>query len=132
MFINKTIRLHRASGSALNDRVDKITNLAKARAARENSPLAALVVHEDYDAVEDNSRLLAKRRVESALVRVVDPAVYALAVEETEAWLLLFPEALERHVSGWRVPPALHGRNTGLVSDPKGEIKRRVSTNARR
>ena len=130
--INQTVRLCRATSKVLDQRVDRLVNLARARAAREDSDMAALVVHEDLDEVDSHARKLTLNRVRLALKNSVDPAVYALAAEEVEAWLLLFPDALEEYVQGWKVPKALRGEDTGLVQDPKGELRRRVSTGTRR
>jgi hypothetical protein len=70
--INDAVRLRQASHENLTARVDKLARVARARAARENAEIAAVFVHEDYDAVDSDQRQGVRRRVQDAL-RVHDP-----------------------------------------------------------
>src|SRR5690606_16939457 len=57
---------------------------------------------------------------------------YVLAVEEMEAWLLLFPDALSDLVGSWKLPAKYRGKDTGRLTDPKGILMREVSKGGRR
>ncbi|WP_233580542.1 hypothetical protein [Streptomyces triticirhizae] len=65
-----------------------------------------------------------RRAVSSVLARESDGAetVYALAAAESEAWLLLFPDAFPLHRPSWRIPRQLQGKDTGRRKNPKEEL----------
>ena len=62
------------------------------------------------------------------LVEINEP----VAVEEMEAWLLLFPDALSDLVGSWKLPAKYRGKDTGRLTDPKGIFMREVSKGGRR
>jgi hypothetical protein len=124
--INDTVRL-RDSRDTVTGRVDRLINQAKARADREDSPLAALFLHEDYDGVDCDVRDNTRARVQEALSKRFEKAFYVLATWEIEAWLLLFPDALAATHPSWQVPPKYLGRDTARIADPKRVLKEEVS-----
>lgn len=129
---NATVRLRGASPSTLAERVNSLKGKVEARAEREKADLACVFVHEDLDATDGPRYAADRTRVQKALSRAFGTAHYVLAVEEIEAWLLLFPDALTRLVSSWKVPAKYHNRDTGTLTDPKGLMKRVVSGSVRR
>lgn len=130
--INDAIHLHAASDGTLAERVGDLARSARARAAREQSELACVFVHEDLD-IQDGDRYPAARdRVQKALTSALRRAHYVLSVEEMEAWLLLFPAALAGLVSSWSIPKQYLNRDTGSMGDPKGILTREVSSRERR
>jgi hypothetical protein len=129
--INETVRLHQASGVNLSVRVGKLARLARARAEREKADLACLFVHEDLDAADGAHYVEAREKVQKALEAELGRAHYVLAVEEIEAWLMLFPGALSGYVSSWQVPAKYRGKDTGRLTDPKRILMREVSRGSR-
>lgn len=130
--VNDPVRLRCAGDDTLSKRAETLARKVRARAARENADVACVFVHEDLDGVDGPNFTAERERVQRALVQVLGKAHYVLAVEEIEAWLLLFPEALTGLVSSWKVPAQYRSRDTGTVVDPKGVMKRIVSGNAGR
>lgn len=57
---------------------------------------------------------------------------YVLAVWESEAWLIMFPEALAAHVSSWKLPTKYRGADTGLLADPKRLLGETLGKGGRR
>jgi hypothetical protein len=118
--INGDVSLRDATGQNLGQRVRKLMQIANAIAAKEDRPLGGLVVHFDMDAPADAQYVLVRTRV-SVELRKQGPAntALALAAEEIEAWLLLFPLAFPQLHSSWGVPQQYQGRDHGLTKDPK-------------
>lgn len=90
-------------------------------------PLIGIVVHEDLDGYTDAEYVRIRAGVAAALSREspCDSAL-ALAAWESEAWLLLFPDAFPAVRPNWKVPAQLRGRDTGALTSPKEELKRRL------
>lgn len=130
--IKDSVRLRDASGSSLTGRVDILARKARARAVREDADLACVFVHEDLDATDGPAYDETHARVQQALTRALGNAHYVLAVEELEAWLLLFPDALTSLVSSWKVPRQYRNRDTGTLADPKRILMHDVSNATRR
>lgn len=120
--INDPARLKSATGKTLQERVKAVKRKAQARALRENSDLACVFIHEDLDDTDSQERLKIQQRVQAALDQAFDSAHYAMPAWEIEAWLLLFPDAIERHVTGWKVPRQLRSVDTGVIQDPKAKL----------
>lgn len=129
--ISDPVRLHSAT-TTLAARAEALGRKARARAARENADLACTFVHEDLDEPDSESYPEIHARVQAALTKACGSAHYVLSVAEMEAWLLLFPDALTKLVSGWTVPKQYRNRDTGTFDDPKKLLKQNVSTAARR
>lgn len=130
--INQTVRLCAASQGSLTQRISKLVDLAKARAARERSELAGLFVHEDYDRIDSFERENVRARVQAALKSSHTLGHYVLATWEIEAWLMLFPAALQAYSRGWSVPKKYQNRDTGRIADPKRVLREEVSKGGRR
>jgi hypothetical protein len=127
VFLNDKTPLRDASEANLNDRVRRFALHVRARAAREQAPIAAVFVHEDLDDIDSDRYDAICKRVQGALVRELENAHYVLAVWEIEAWLLLFPQAVAGFTNGWRVPARRSGRDTGKFQDPKHIFKDEIS-----
>ncbi|MFI8993815.1 hypothetical protein [Streptomyces sp. NPDC053542] len=129
--ISDKTRLKTASGPELTTRIRTIIGKAKGRALRAKGPLVGLVIHEDLDGFADAEYARIRAKVAGALSREspCDSAL-ALAAWESEAWLLLFPEAFPAVRSNWKVPAQLQGRDTGTLKSPKEELKRKLGTPA--
>lgn len=130
--INTVARLRSATATNLDQRVRKLGRLVRAKAATEDATVACVFVHEDLDEPDGDRYPITRERVQKALESEFVSAHYVLAVAEIEAWLLLFPQCLERFAKGWQVPARRRGGDSGLLRDPKQTIKREVSTQARR
>lgn len=127
------VRLHGAkSHGELTSRVKTLASRARARAKLERADLACVFVHEDFDRPDGDEYVATRTRVQRALDAELANAHYVLSVAEVEAWLLLFPDALTKLVSGWTVPKQYRNRDTGTFDDPKKLLKQNVSTAARR
>lgn len=130
--ISDDVRLRRASDGRLQERVRTLARKAAARAERERAGLACVFVQEDLDrpVADDYGKL--RQRVQDALCGKLGTAHYVLVAAETEAWLLLFPGALNRTVSNWHVPRQYRGVDTARVGDPKRVLTSAVSSSDRR
>ncbi|WP_405767344.1 hypothetical protein [Streptomyces sp. NBC_01538] len=125
--ISDKTRLKMATGPDLTARVRTIIGKAKGRALRANGPLVGLVIHEDLDGYTDTEYTRIRANVTGALSRESPcNSALSLAAWESEAWLLLFPEAFPAVRPNWKVPAQLRGRDTGNFKGPKEELKRRL------
>ncbi|WP_370091818.1 hypothetical protein [Streptacidiphilus sp. MAP12-20] len=123
--INGDVSLRDATADNLILRVRKLMQFAKAIAAKEDRPLGGLVVHFDMDAPTDSRYTVVRTRVSDELRKQGPPhTALALAAEETEAWLLLFPSAFPRVHSSWSIPKQLVSRDHGRTRDPKEVLQR--------
>lgn len=130
--INEPVRLHKVPAERLPRWISDLAALARARATTEDAELACVFVHEDLDSGDGDDYPSIHRRVQDALCRELGNAHYVLAVEEMEAWLLLFPDALSDLVGSWKLPAKYRGKDTGRLTDPKGILMREVSKGGRR
>ncbi|MET7384339.1 hypothetical protein ACFYPT_25815 [Streptomyces sp. NPDC005529] len=125
--ISDKTRLKTATGPDLAARVRTIIGKAKGRALRARGPLVGLVIHEDLDGYTDAEYTRVRANVAGALSRETPcNSALALAAWESEAWLLLFPDAFPAVRPNWKVPAQLQGRDTGTIKSPKEELKRRL------
>jgi hypothetical protein len=130
--INEPVRLHRVPADRLPRRISDLAALVRARAAAEDAELACAFVHEDLDGTDGDTYPVIHHRVQQALRAELGNAHYVLAVEEMEAWLLLFPDALSDLVGSWKLPAKYRGKDTGRLADPKSILMREVSKGGRR
>jgi hypothetical protein len=129
--ISDKTRLKTATGPDLTARVRTIVGKAKGRALRANGPLVGLVIHEDLDGYTDAQYTRIRANVAGAIARESPcNSALALAAWESEAWLLLFPDAFPAVRPNWKVPAQLQGRDTGTIKSPKEELKRRLGSPA--
>ncbi|MFJ5207029.1 hypothetical protein [Streptomyces nigra] len=125
--ISDKTRLKTASGPDLAARVRTIVGKAKGRALRAKGPLVGLVIHEDLDGYTDAEYNRVRANVAGALSRESPcNSALALAAWESEAWLLLFPDAFPAVRPNWKVPAQLQGRDTGTIKSPKEDLKRKL------
>lgn len=89
--------------------------------------MACVFVHEDLDKGGSDEYPRIRDRVQKALETAFDTVHYTPAVEEIEAWLLLFPDALSAFCETWTVPPRHRGEDSGRIADPKGVLKNEIS-----
>lgn len=125
--ISDSVRLRMASDGKLSERIKALARKALARAARERADLACVFVHEDFDRAVSDDYSRVQERVQAALRRELGTAHYVLAAAETEAWLLLFPEAISQTKASWRVPRQYQCRDTARIDDPKRVMVEEVS-----
>ncbi|MFG2309709.1 hypothetical protein ACGFS9_13700 [Streptomyces sp. NPDC048566] len=129
--ISDKTRLKTATGPDLAARVRTIIGKAKGRALRAKGPLVGLVIHEDLDGYTDAEYTRVRTNVAGALSRESPcNSALALAAWESEAWLLLFPDAFPAVRPNWKVPAQLQGRDTGTIKSPKEDLKRRLGSPA--
>jgi hypothetical protein len=128
--VNDPVRLRKKTGPGLVAAAEALVGKARAKARQQNADLFGLVVHEDLDGVTDSHYAAARKRVAEALDQhcgSVDSAL-ALAAWESEAWLLLFPEAFPHVRSRWKVPGKLRGKDSGRIKEPKEELRRNLGS----
>ncbi|WP_327190856.1 hypothetical protein [Streptomyces xinghaiensis] len=129
--ISDKARLKTATGPELTARIRTIVGKARGRALRAKGPLVGLVIHEDLDGCTDAEYTRIRANVAGALSRESPcNSALALAAWESEAWLLLFPDAFPAVRPKWKVPAQLRGRDTGTLRSPKEELKRRLGSPA--
>lgn len=131
--INDTVRLKGATSVATRtDRIGTLVRKAKGRALRARAELVGLVVHEDLDGVTDTAYSALRKAIADELrERSPCETAFALAAFESEAWLLLFPDAFSRVQSRWTLPARVAGgRDTGLISRPKEVLRDVLKTPA--
>ena len=123
--INDPVRLRRKTGPDLSAAVKVLVGKARAKALRQRVPLVGFVVHEDLDSFTDANYDKIRKELSGALKRQGSTfqTALALAAWESEAWLLLFPEAFPRVRPGWRVPSQTRGKDTGRIKEPKKKLK---------
>ncbi|MFR9725448.1 hypothetical protein ACL02R_19065 [Streptomyces sp. MS19] len=130
--INDPVRLRKKRGADLTAAVRTLVGKARAKALQQRAPLRGLVIHEDFDGFATGPYEETRRSVAAELARggAPCPAVFALAAWESEAWLLLFPDAFPLVHPGWHVPPSLRGKDTGRLESPKEALGRRLGAPA--
>lgn len=129
--ISDKTRLKTATGPELAARIRTIIGKAKGRVLRAKGPLVGLVIHEDLDGYPDAEYTRIRANVAGALSRESPcNSALALAAWESEAWLLLFPDAFPAVRPNWKVPAQFQGRDTGTLKNPKEELKRRLGSPA--
>lgn len=127
--ISDKTRLKTANGPDLAARIRTIVGKAKGRALRARGPLVGLVIHEDMDGCTDTEYTRIRANVAGALSRESPcNSALALAAWESEAWLLLFPDAFPAVRPNWKIPSQLRGRDTGTLKSPKEELKRKLGS----
>lgn len=128
--ITDKVRLRSARSDATRaERVRTLIGKAKGRALRAKAELLGIVVHEDMDGPADAAYTEARNRITVELRRQSPcNCAFALAAFESEAWLLLFPQAFANVQSGWKLPASLIGRDSGLLADPKETLQRALSS----
>ncbi|MGQ4511886.1 hypothetical protein [Streptomyces sp. DW26H14] len=128
--ITDPVRLRKKSGAALATAADTLVRKARGKARLRAGEFVGIAVHEDMDACPGPEYDAARRDVSAALSRAAgtSSSVYALAAAESEAWLLLFPDAFPLYRPSWTVPAAWRGKDTGRRQRPKEDIEAEFSS----
>ncbi|MGW4549923.1 hypothetical protein ACWEN4_26775 [Streptomyces violaceorubidus] len=123
--ITDPVRLRKKSGADLATAVGTLVSKARGKARLKDGEFVGIAVHEDMDACTGPSYDTARKIVSSALAKAagVSSSVYALAAAESEAWLLLFPEAFTLYRTSWRIPAAWQGKDSGRRQTPKEDLE---------
>ncbi|WP_327243234.1 hypothetical protein [Streptomyces sp. NBC_01320] len=118
--INDPVRLKKKTGRDLATAVGTLVGKAKGKALQQRGPLVGLVVHEDLDGFTDTRYNTIRRALSDELARQspCDSAL-ALAVWESEAWLLLFPAAFPRVRPRWKCPRSYAATTPGCSRTPR-------------
>jgi len=127
--INDPVRLKKKTGGDLESSVRTLVGKAKGKALQQKGSLVAFAVHEDLDGYTDERYRAVRKNIGDELHRQCPTdSAYALAAWESEGWLLLFPEAFPHVRPKWKIPAQLRGKDTGLIDDPKGKLKRELKS----
>jgi hypothetical protein len=103
---------------------EKIASIASVEAKTKR--VVAVLAHEDCDALEpEHVRIANKLEKELRDAGCPNPAAVTPAWE-TEAWWLVFPEAVGKVVEGWRDPADWLGKDVGRVERAKEQLARAV------
>ncbi|MEU6066487.1 MULTISPECIES: hypothetical protein [Streptomyces] len=123
--IGKPMRLNKAQYQ-LEPRVDELRRLAQAQAKRAQARLVGVVVHVDLDHVIDDRYEARRKQLTKALHEAFDcDTALALAADEMEAWLMLFPGAFPKTNAAWRLSGVDLKRDLGLIA---GGAKERLKS----
>lgn len=122
--ITDPVRLRKKTGPELAAAVDVLVRKARGKAKLKKGDFVGIAVHEDMDGNPGRAYDLAREKVSAALAKATGSgsSVYALAAVESEAWLLLFPDAFPLQRASWRIPNAWRGKDTGRRSRPKEDL----------
>jgi hypothetical protein len=120
--VKTPVRLKKAENQ-LAPRLERLHLLAQGQATRLQAQLAGIVVHVDLDAVIDDAYENRRRQLSAELRKTFgcDTAL-ALAADEMEAWLMLFPEAFTKLNSTWKLTQQDRRRNLGTISGGSKEL----------
>lgn len=123
--IHDPVRLRAKSGAALASAADTLVSKARGKALAKAGEFVGIVVHEDMDTCPGPSYDAARTAVSHALAKAAaaSSSAYALAAAESEAWLLLFPEAFPLHRSSWKIPEKWRGKDSGRRQTPKEDLE---------
>ncbi|MEU5368224.1 hypothetical protein ABZ362_04380 [Streptomyces sp. NPDC005951] len=123
--ITDPVRLRKKSGAELTTAAGALVSKARGKARLKAGEFVGIAVHEDMDACPGPAYDAARRAVSTALGKAVgdSSSVYALAAAESEAWLLLFPEAFTLHRASWKIPTTWQGKDSGRRQTPKEDLE---------
>lgn len=123
--ITDPVRLRKKSGADLATAANVLVGKARGKARLKAGDFVGIAVHEDMDACPGPAYDTARRAVSAALAKAAgaSSSVYALAAAESEAWLLLFPDAFPLFRPSWKLPAQWKGKDTGRRRTPKEDIE---------
>ncbi|WNE98877.1 hypothetical protein PS467_27870 [Streptomyces luomodiensis] len=123
--ITDPVRLRKKSGAELATAAGTLVSKARGKARLKASEFVGIAVHEDMDACPGPAYDSARKSVSNALAKAAgaSSSVYALAAAESEAWLLLFPEAFTLYRSSWKIPATWQGKDSGRRQTPKEDLE---------
>lgn len=98
---------------------------AQARDIAAGGEVLAVLAHQDCDACQPADVAVANR-LEEALAAAGCPGtpIGVAPAWEIEAWWMVFPEAVQQVVEGWRAPTGWLGHDVGMVQDAKEALCR--------
>jgi hypothetical protein len=126
--VKTPVRLKKAENQ-LAPRLERLHLLAQGQATRLQAQLAGIVVHVDLDAVIDDAYESRRRQLSAELRKTFgcDTAL-ALAADEMEAWLMLFPDAFPKVKSTWQLTQQDRRKNLGTIAGGSKEyLKNRLT-----
>lgn len=128
--ITDPVRLRQKAEAELQSAAQTLVRKARGKAKLKAGQFVGIAVHEDMDACTGPGYDTARRSVAAALAKASDSAssVYALAAAESEAWLLLFPDAFPLHRPSWKIPAQWRGRDSGRRRTPKEDLVSELSS----
>ncbi|MGC5343081.1 hypothetical protein ACPXCE_16145 [Streptomyces sp. DT24] len=123
--ITDPVRLRKKSGTDLAAAAGTLVRKARGKAKLKAGEFVGIAVHEDMEACPGAGYDTVRRAVTAALAKASGSAssVYALAAAESEAWLLLFPEAFPLYRASWKIPAQWHGRDAGRRRTPEEDLE---------
>ncbi|MEU4500073.1 hypothetical protein [Streptomyces sp. NPDC024089] len=123
--ITDPVRLRKKSGAELATAAGTLVSKARGKARLKAGEFVGIAVHEDMDACPGPAYDAARKAVSAALSKAsgASSSVYALAAAESEAWLLLFPEAFTSHRPSWKIPATWQGKDSGRRQTPKEDLE---------
>ncbi|MFH8748603.1 hypothetical protein ACH4GK_13175 [Streptomyces rimosus] len=123
--ITDPVRLRKKTGVDLATAANVLVGKARGKAKLKAGDFVGIAVHEDMDACPGPAYDTARRAVSAALAKAsgTSSSVYALAAAESEAWLLLFPDAFSLFRPSWKIPAQWKGKDTGRRRTPKEDIE---------
>lgn len=123
--ITDPVRLRKKSGAELATAANTLVSKARGKARLKAGEFVGIAVHEDMDACPGPAYDAARKAVSAALDRAAagSSSVYALAAAESEAWLLLFPEAFTLYRASWKIPATWKGKDSGRRQNPKEDLE---------
>lgn len=123
--ITDPVRLRKKSGADLATAAGTLVSKARGKARLKAGEFVGIAVHEDMDACPGPAYDTARKAVSAALAKATgdSSSVYALAAAESEAWLLLFPDAFTLYRSSWKIPATWQGKDSGRRQTPKEDLE---------
>lgn len=116
------VLLRDAKPEDVRPRADRLAAIAAAETRLRG--LVCVFAHEDADAVEPAHIAIAER-IEKALKAAGVQACAVVPAWELESWWLLWPEAVHSVHPSWSKPDQYRGKNVGMISNAKEELRRR-------
>ncbi len=96
------------------------------RAVNVQTPIRAVLMHEDADEVEPAHKTLITK-IESSYRSLPWPVLAVVPAWELETWWFLFPDAVAAVRPTWRRPDQFAGRDVGRIRNAKEELKKAVT-----
>jgi hypothetical protein len=112
-----------ASARAVRDHASKVASVVRAQAAL--TRVTCVLVHSDADGPDPEGQL-EQERSQQLLASGVPHAHAVVPAQELEAWWLLFPDATESVIPGWRGSLRSSPGDVDSQRNPKEELIRRT------
>ncbi|MEU9325629.1 hypothetical protein AB0D91_17750 [Streptomyces canus] len=120
--VKTPMRLKKAENQ-LAPRLERLHHLAQGQAKLLQARLVGIAVHVDLDAVIDETYENRRKQLSAELQKQFDcDTALALAADEMEAWLMLFPEAFTKLNSAWKLTEQDRRRNLGTIPGGSKEL----------